>query len=101
MTNEQYDKMYELARRLRNFGETKVKCDVELTNDYFIKVSELNPSDGFVTITKSDGDFLTEFPIPSLADRVIDDILYDAEQNIDKEEAGIDKVLDRNYYASL
>lgn len=100
MTNEQYDKMYGLTCRLRNLGETKVKCDVNLTDDYF-KVSELNPSDGLVTITKCDGDFLTEFPIPSLTDRIIDDILYDAEQNIDKEEAGIDKVFDQNYYASL
>jgi len=100
MTSEQYDKMNELARRLRNFGDTKVKCDVDLTDDYF-KVSEFNPSEGFVTITKSDGDFLTEFPISSLADRIIADILYDAEQNINSEEDDIDKVLDRNYYATL
>lgn len=100
MTSEQYDKMYELARRLSNFGDTKVKCDVDLTDDYF-NVSEFNPSEGFVTITKSDGDFLAEFPISSLADSIIADILYDAEQNINSEEDDIDKVLDQNYYATL
>jgi hypothetical protein len=100
MTSEQYDKMNELARRLRNFGDTKVKCDVDLTDDYF-KVSEFNPSEGFVTITKSDGDFLAEFPISSLSEAIIGNVLWDAACTIAKVEAGTDKVLDMNYYATL
>ena len=100
MTSEQYDKMYELARRLRNFGGTKVKCDVDLTDDYF-KVSEFNPSEGFVTITKSDGDFLAEFPISSLSEAIIGNVLWDAACTISDEEASAEKVLDRNHYASL
>jgi len=100
MTSEQYDKMNELARRLRNFGDTKVKCDVDLTDDYF-KVSEFNPSEGFVTITKSDGDFLTDFPISSLSEAIIGDVLWDAACNIAEEEASVEKVFDRNYYATL
>lgn len=100
MTSEQYDKMNELARRLREYGDIKVKCDVDLTDDYF-KVTELNPSEGFVTITKSDGDFMTDFPISSLSEAIIGQILYDADCTIADEEAGIDKVFDQNYYASL
>ena len=100
MTTEQYDKMNELARRLLEYGDNKVKCDVDLTDDYF-KVTELNPSEGFVTITKSDGDFMAEFPISSLSDAIIGNVLWDAACTISDKEASVEKVFDRNYYASL
>lgn len=98
MKTEQYDKMLELARRLREYGDIKVKCDVELTDDYF-KVTELNPSEGFVTISKSDGDFIEDFPISSLSDDIIENILYDAECAIEQEELEIEKVLDANEWS--
>ena len=100
MKTEHYDKMLELARRLREYGDTKVKCDVELTDDYF-KVTELNPSEGFVTISKSDGDFIEDFPISSLSDSIIDEVLYDAACNIAQEEEEIEKVFDRNTWANV
>lgn len=100
MTTEHFDKILALARRLRKLGETKVKCDVDLTDDYF-KVTELNPSEGFVTITKSDGDFMAEFPISSLSDAIIGNVLWDAACTISDEEASVEKVFDQNYYASL
>lgn len=100
MKTEQYDKMLELARRLREYGDTKVKCDVETTDDHF-KITELNPSEGFVTISKSDGDFIEEFPISSLSDKMIDDILYDAECTIEQEELEIEKVLDANEWSRI
>lgn len=100
MKTEQYDKMLELARRLREYGDTSVKCDVELTDDYF-KVTELNPSEGFVTISKSDGDFIEDFPISSLSDDIIENVLYDAECAIEQEELEIEKVFDRNEWARM
>lgn len=100
MTKEQFDKILELARRLRELGETKVKCEVDLTDDYF-KVTELNPSEGFVTITKLDGDFMTEFPISSLSEAIIGAVLWDAGCAIAEEEDSIDNVLDNDYYANL
>ena len=99
MKTEQYDKMLELARRLREYGDTSVKCDVEMTDDYF-KVTELNPSEGFVTISKSDGDFIEEFPISSLSDDIIENVLYDAECAIEQEELEIEKVIDRNVWGN-
>lgn len=100
MSEKQINKMLELARRLREYGDTKVKCDVETTDDYF-KITELNPSEGFVTISKDDGDFIEEFPISSLSDKMIDDILYDAECTIEQEEQEIEKVFDRNEWARM
>lgn len=94
MTTEQFGKLNELARRLYDSDTASVKCEVELTDDYF-KVTELNPSEGFVTITHSNGNFMEEFPITSLSETIIDNILYDAECVLDKEEAELDKVFDR------
>ena len=100
MTTEQYDKISALARQLRELGETKVKCNVDLTDDYF-KVTEFNPSEWFVTIAKSDGDFMTEFPIPSLNADIINKVLWEAERTISDEMDAVNKVLDNNYHASL
>lgn len=100
MTSEQYDKMNELARRMRELGYTKVKCDVALTDDYFT-VTDFKPSEGFVTISKSDGDFLDDFPISSLSADIIIKVLWEAERAISNEEDAVNKVLDNNYHASL
>lgn len=74
MTTKQYDKINELARKTR-YG---IKCNVELTDDYFT-ITEFNPSEQFVTITHSNGDYMEDFPVASLSDSIIDEILYQAE----------------------
>lgn len=100
MNTLQFDKMYELARRAREFGYSTIKCDVELTDDYY-KVTNLNPSEQTVTLTHADGDFMDDFPITSLSEEIIDNILYDAECAIEQEEEDFEKVKDNNFYASL
>ena len=78
MTTKQYDKINELARKTRY----SIKCDVELTDDYF-RVTEVIPSEQFVTITHSNGDYMEDFPIASLSEDIIDEILYQAEIALD------------------
>jgi hypothetical protein len=100
MNYEQFDKLNELARRAREVGKTSITLDYELTDDYF-HVTKLNPSEQSVTITKSDGDFLEEFPITSLDETIIRDILIEAEDAIADEEAEIEKVFDNNHWANV
>lgn len=100
MKQEFYDKLYDLSLRAREFGETNVKCDVELEDDYF-HITELHLTDNTVTVTHADGDFRDDFPISAFSESIIEDILYDAECTIEQEEEDFEKVKDNNFYASL
>lgn len=100
MNYQQFDKLNELARRAREVGKTSITLDYELTDDYF-HVTKLTPSEQSVTITKSDGDFLEDFPITSLDETIVRDILVEAEDAIADEEAEIEEVFDHNYWANV
>lgn len=90
MNYEQYEKLNELARRARKIGKTSITLNYELIDDYF-HVTKLTPSEQSVTISKSDGDFLEEFPIASFDETIVSNILWDAESVIRKEEDKTDK----------
>ena len=100
MKQEFTDQLLDLTRRAREFGKSEFEVDVELTDDYFT-VTKINLNDETVTIDKGDGSCLEEFPLSSLSDAIIDEVLYHVACSIAQEEEEIEKVFDRNTWANV